>query len=77
MVVWVKASAVFATYIGATWQIGQLRASQLLVGGVQVVGAQAAAIANPAGGTTIDAEARATLASILGALRDHGLIAAV
>jgi hypothetical protein len=37
--------------------------------------AQPAAIANPAGGTTVDAEARAAVNSILVALRDLGLIA--
>lgn len=77
MIAWVKSSAVFATYAGGAWQIGQVRASELLVDGVQVVGAQGAAIADPSGGATVDTEARAALASILAALRQHGLIAAV
>lgn len=34
-----------------------------------------AAIAPPAGGAVVDAEARATLAAILAALRTHGLVA--
>nr|WP_086011139.1 DUF2793 domain-containing protein [Sphingobium chlorophenolicum] len=46
------------------------------VGGERVVGARAAAIANPSGGATVDAEARSALAAILAALRAHGLIAA-
>jgi hypothetical protein len=46
------------------------------VGGARVVGARAAAIADPSGGATVDAEARSALAAILGALRAHGLIAA-
>ena len=33
------------------------------------------AVAAPAGGTTVDAEARASIAAILSALRQHGLIA--
>lgn len=45
------------------------------IGGVQVVGARRPAIGDPSGGTTIDAEARAALTAILGALRTHGLIA--
>lgn len=43
--------------------------------GLQVVGAQQAAISDPAGGATTDAEARAAIASILDALKAHGLIA--
>lgn len=40
-----------------------------------VVGPQEAAIADPTGGATVDAEARAAVVSILDALRNHGLIA--
>lgn len=36
---------------------------------------QPAAIANPTGGITVDAEARAAINAILTALRDYGLIA--
>ena len=50
-------------------------ADGVVIDGNQVVGGQAAAIANPAGGTTIDLESRATLNQILDALRGHGLIA--
>lgn len=46
----------------------------VVVSGVQVVGAQAAAIGNPAGGATIDLQCRATVIAILNALRGHGLI---
>ena len=56
------------------WEVGQARASRVLIGGQQVVGARQAAIAAPAGGTTADAEARACLSAILGALKSHGLI---
>lgn len=44
------------------------------VDGTKVVGNQGAAIANPAGGATIDAEARTAIGLILAALRTHGLI---
>ena len=41
----------------------------------EVAGARRPAIADPAGGGTVDVEARAALAAVLGALRAHGLIA--
>lgn len=51
-----------------------MKAVQLIIGGVAVVGARGAAIASPAGGSTVDAESRTCLQSILSALRTHGLI---
>jgi hypothetical protein len=64
----------FVTRIGGSWETGVLRATRVEVAGAQVVGAQAAPIASPAGGTTIDLEARGAVDAILGALRQHGLI---
>lgn len=57
------------------WVSGTVNATQIRVAGTQVIGTQQAAISNPSGGATIDAEARITLATILSALRSHGLIA--
>lgn len=71
----VRSSAVTATFRAGVWELGQARANALLISGQQVVGSQASAIADPAGGTIIDAEARGTIALILAALRQHGLIA--
>jgi hypothetical protein len=45
-----------------------------VIDGQQVVGSRAAAIASPADGATIDAEARAAIDRILASLRQHGLI---
>lgn len=45
------------------------------VDGVKVVGSQGSAIADPTGGSVIDAQARTTLGLILAAIRGHGLIA--
>lgn len=45
------------------------------VDGTQVVKEQQPTIANPAGGTTVDAEARTAIVSILTTLKTHGLIA--
>ena len=75
MSVWVADQAVRARYSGGAWRVGELAGKQLSIDGVKVIGVRAAAIADPAGGTTIDAEARATIGAILAALRGHGLIA--
>jgi len=45
------------------------------ISGKQVVSDQQIAIANPAGGETIDTQARTAVVAILDALRAHGLIA--
>lgn len=52
-----------------------MRASEVVIGGAKVLGARGPAIADPAGGTTTDTQARAAVAQILAALRVHGLIA--
>ena len=45
------------------------------VGNTKVVGSQQATILNPIGGSTVDAEARSAISSIITALKNHGLIA--
>ncbi|PZU05511.1 MAG: hypothetical protein DI606_19710 [Sphingobium sp.] len=59
---------------GAQWRDGQLGADALFLGGDRVVGVRQAAIDDPTGGGVIDAQARATIAAILQALRTHGLV---
>jgi len=76
MTVLVTPSGFIAAYRAGAWEMGAVRASRLMVDGMQVVGAQAAAIADPAGGATIDAQVRATVSEMLAALRQHGLISA-
>jgi hypothetical protein len=71
----VASEGIDAVFRGGAWVFGEVRASALVVGGDQVVGARTSAVADAAGGTTIDAQARATLASLLASLRSHGLIA--
>lgn len=73
--VWVVAEKLHATYAGGEWVSGEVRARRVLVDGVPVVGPRRPAIAVPAGGATVDAEARAGLERVLEALRSHGLIA--
>lgn len=71
----VKSSGLLAAYGSQGWETGAVRAQRLLIDGVQVVGSRGAAIGDPAGGTAVDAEARAAVVQILTALRTHGLIA--
>lgn len=73
---WSLADTLPAMFDGAGWRLGAIHARQVIVDGVPVVSAQQSAIANPAGGTAPDSEARAAISAILGALRAHGLIAA-
>jgi hypothetical protein len=74
MTAWVAASGLTALYRSGAWSTGSLAASQIVIGGQQVVGARNAAIADPTGGSVVDPESRATLAAILAMLRSHGLI---
>ncbi len=75
MAVWSIADAVTARRAGGIWLVGALTGNSLTLGGNQVVGARAAAIATPTGGSTVDAQARAVLATVLTTMRSHGLIA--
>jgi hypothetical protein len=75
MLVWLADAQLWARRDGGGWVSGDIPALSISIGGVQVVGAQQAAIGDPSGGGTIDAEARAALAALLVAARTHGLIA--
>lgn len=75
MTVHVRSSGETACYRAGAWELGRIRGSELMIGGDKVVGARAAAIAAPSGGTIVDSEARAAIAAVLAALRGHGLIA--
>ena len=75
MLVWSIADAVHARWSGTAWTVGSVAATDVKIGGLQVIGARTAAIAAPSGGTTVDAEARSAIGAVLAALRSHGLIA--
>ena len=64
-----------ALYQGGAWSYGEVGAATVKVGGLQVVGPRASAIAAPTGGATVDSECREALSAVLAALRSHGLIA--
>ena len=74
MAVWDIGAGRVARWSGEAWVSGTLAGARLLVDGVQVVGARRGAIPAPAGGGTVDVEARAAVAAILAALAGHGLI---
>jgi hypothetical protein len=65
----------WARKAGSGWLIGDIAAASISVAGEQVEGPQQPAIGDPAGGATIDVEARAAIAALLAAARSHGLIA--
>jgi hypothetical protein len=73
--VWCEADGCTVRFRGGEWETGVLRGTALRIDGAAVVGPRRAAIADPAGGATVDAAARSAIAAILAALRGHGLIA--
>lgn len=75
MVAWSLADRLLLRFDAGQWRAGEARATRLIVDGEQVVGAQRAAVPDPAGGATVDGEARSALLQVLAALRGHGLIA--
>jgi hypothetical protein len=74
MVVYVRCEGVFASYRETGWLVGAAHCSSVVIDGTQVLGAAGLPIAAPAGGGTVDSEARATITQMLAALRAHGLI---
>ena len=70
----VKSSGLTATFRAGAWEIGTVTGAKFVVGGQQVVGSRAAAIASPAGGATVDSQSRSVIGLILAAMRQHGLI---
>ncbi len=59
---------------GSYWQELPARGDGFYVAGERVAGARQGAIADPAGGSTQDNEARSAIYAILAAMRTHGLI---
>lgn len=71
---WIKDEAVFAYRSGDEWRSDAWPAQGLQIGGARLLAPPQPAIADPASGNVVDIEARATLAKILAALRQHALI---
>ena len=71
----VRSTGLRARFSSGEWQFGVLNAASIRVNGNQVLSGRQPAIADAAGGAVVDEQARSALASILTALRQHGLIA--
>jgi hypothetical protein len=73
LVFWKESAGLWICWTGTGWSEGEMSVSRLLIDGQQVVGARQPALPSPSGGTTIDAEARASIMALIAALKSHGL----
>lgn len=73
MQLWLGTDSGFALFREGSWRSGEAH-GRLFVEGEQIIGPRGPAIAEPVGGTVVDAEARAAIFAVLVALRAHGLI---
>jgi len=71
---WVADRGYSMSHDGDGWHDGPVRGDGLYVEGLRVAGPRQPVIADPAGGTDPDLEARSAIGSILSAMRVHGLI---
>lgn len=70
---WVIDEAVFAVF-DEGWSVGGWPVTSLRIAGREVLGAVPPTVTVPAGGAIIDAEARASLSSLVYALRLQGIV---
>ena len=75
MRVWVADRGLWAQWSEGVWAAGVEAVAEIRVAGARVIAGRQAAVAVPAGGVTVDAEARATIAALIARLQAHGLIA--
>lgn len=71
---WIKGEAVFAYRSGGEWRSDAWPVKGLKIDDAMLLAPPQPAIADPASGSVVDAEARMALVQILAALRQHGLI---
>ncbi|HST35842.1 MAG TPA: DUF2793 domain-containing protein [Allosphingosinicella sp.] len=73
MLAWNLATGYWLHWSDGAWSEGELPASALHIGGLQVVGPRLPEVPSPSGGTIIDNEARTAIDALIEALRSHGL----
>jgi len=73
MQLWLGSIGGNARFLDGEWHFGKTH-GKVFVEGDQVVGSRGESIAEPSGGSMVDAEARAAIVSVLEAMRTHGLI---
>lgn len=73
---WSLGDSADAQFDGTQWTIGTLAGNRLVLAGETMLGVRQPAIAAPANGTGVDAEARRAIEAILTALQSLGLITA-
>jgi hypothetical protein len=74
MLVWNKTAHVWIHWAGTAWSEGELPATGISIGGVQVVAERQPHVPSPSGGTVIDVEARSAIDALIATLMSHGLM---
>lgn len=72
---WNKEAGVFAVFQNGSWNTDRWPVRALTIGGRTVLGGPVAGVAAASGGSVVDLEARAVLATLLTGLRTLGLFA--
>lgn len=75
MLAWSLQDLRWVWHDGNSWISGDWPVAGISIAGARILGPQRPGIAVPAGGATIDVEARTALSAVIVTLRAHGLIA--
>lgn len=76
LIAWISSDGAHAVFDGEAWRFDAWPTRSLEIDGKMVVTSRQPQISAPLGGASVDTQARAVLAQVLGALRNHGLIEA-
>ncbi len=75
VICWIADESIVAVFGDGVWHADFFPVAGLRIGGVPMLAATPVSIAAPAGGSVVDAEARAVIGTLLSHLREHGLLA--